>query len=53
MCKGVCLLIIVGTAYAGVLLTTAGSEQRLDTGWTQRIQGGNTQDTIDWHNSYC
>lgn len=47
MYKYLCVLLILNMAYAGVLLTNGDFEQTLDMGWTQRIQGGSTQDTID------
>jgi hypothetical protein len=42
-----CVFFIIGFASASILLTNGDFEQTLDTGWTDQIQGGSTQDTID------
>ncbi len=47
MCKYLVLFYIIGFTQASVLLTNGDFEQVLDSGWTDKIAGASTLDTID------
>ncbi|UCG93264.1 MAG: hypothetical protein JSV97_06090 [candidate division WOR-3 bacterium] len=52
MYKYLALFLIIGISNAGVLLTNGDFEQELDIGWTQRIQGSNSYDTLNRATGY-